>query len=131
MNPRVSFDAWPQSSSSSFCIFESCVFAFCATGVLTLLTAVSLNIHDQFHESATLAKRAMRGHRELQPRVLRESVRNALAAARAAPPSSQVGSSGARVAPGPSAGHSPSSTPCRIFDLNLRVEKFHLAVAHT
>jgi len=46
--------------------------------------------------------------------VLRErALRNALRAARAAPPSSQLGSSGAHRAPCPSAGHSSSSAPCR------------------
>lgn len=56
----------------------------------------------------------MRGHRGFQPRVLRERFRNALAAAGAAPPSFQVGLSGTWVVPGPSAGRSSSSTPCRI-----------------
>ena len=41
----------------------------------------------------------------------------------AAPPSSQLGFSGAPGAPGPSMGRSSSSTPCP-----ERVEKFHLAV---
>src|SRR5262245_15392565 len=46
--------------------------------------------------------------------VLRErALRNALRAARAAPPSSQLGSYGAHDAPHPSVGRSSSSTPCR------------------
>jgi hypothetical protein len=81
MNPLVIFDACPQSSSSTFC-----VFAPCSAVVSMLLTAVSLeHCMIESMNPPRSRERALRGHRGLQPRVLRESASGMLLPLRGLP----------------------------------------------